>query len=330
MSLRPRCGLAGRASCSASAITKLYELIGAGEIESIKLGRSRLVIYDSLVRLVERSKGAATKWESAARIYQSSRASDWASRRSRTEGEPADRRRVAMVDGNRRTALLSLIGTAVAGAGLAASGCAKGGDGDGEVTANEDLMREHGVLRRILVIYREVAPKLVLNAAAVDAAALGSAAKLFQTFGEHYHEQLLEEQHIFPMVLKTGGDASAIVGTLIAQHARGREITAYILDRTKSGRVQTSDAASMARTLTGFSRMYEPHAAREDTIIFPAFKNAAGKRGYEELGDQFEDIEKREFGGDGFQIALDQVADLERRLGTADLGSFTAPEVSTS
>ena len=55
-------------------------------------------------------------------------------------------------------------------------------------------MREHGVLRRILIVYREIAPKLAANAAAVDASALANAARLFQAFGERYHEQLLEEQ----------------------------------------------------------------------------------------------------------------------------------------
>jgi hemerythrin-like domain-containing protein len=244
-----------------------------------------------------------------------------------------------MMQDDRRAALISLAGVAVAGAGLALAGCAKaGGDerkeqksqGDeDEVTANEDLMREHGILRRILFVYREVAPRLLVNAAAVDAAALASAAELFQAFGERYHEQLLEEQRIFPIIRKAGGEGAALVDTLLAQHARGREITTYILDRTMSGRVATADAAPLARTLTAFSRMYEPHAAREDTIIFPAFKKAVGSRGYHEFGEQFEDIEKREFGGDGFDIALDKVADVERRLGTADLASFTAPAVAT-
>ena len=37
---------------------------------------------------------------------------------------------------------------------------AAAGGGEQEVTANEDLMREHGILRRILVVYREAAPKI--------------------------------------------------------------------------------------------------------------------------------------------------------------------------
>jgi hemerythrin-like domain-containing protein len=237
---------------------------------------------------------------------------------------------------DRRAALASLAGVAIAGSAFALAGCNKDGDqhtqkgeAEGEVTANEDLMREHGVLRRILTIYRELSPRLVANAAGVDATALASAAKLFQAFGERYHEQLLEEQHIFPLVRKAGGDAAGLVDTLLAQHARGREITAYILDKTKTGRIGTADASSMAKALTAFSRMYEPHTAREDTIIFPAFRKVVGPKGYEELGDQFEHIERKEFGGDGFDIAVDKVAALEQRLGTADLASFTAQPVGS-
>lgn len=233
---------------------------------------------------------------------------------------------------DRRAALASLAKVVIAGSAFALSGCKRANDSheekavaEGEVTANEDLMREHGVLRRILIIYREVSPKLVANAASVDAAALASAAKLFQAFGERYHEQLLEEQHIFPIVRKAGGEAAGLIDTLLAQHARGREITAYILDKTRTGHVGSGDASMMAEALTAFSRMYEPHTAREDTILFPAFKKAVGPRGYDQLGEQFEDIERKEFGGDGFDMAVEKVADLEQRLGTANLASFTAP-----
>jgi len=66
-----------------------------------------------------------------------------------------------------------------------------------EVTATEDLMREHGVIRRALLVYIETAPKLRQNASNVDAAVLRQVAQLFRTFGEDYHERMLEEQHIF-------------------------------------------------------------------------------------------------------------------------------------
>lgn len=80
--------------------------------------------------------------------------------------------------------------------------------------------------------------------------------------------------------------------------------------------------------MIAFSRMYEPHAAREDTTIFPAFKKAVGSKGYDELGDQFEEIERKEFGGDGFDMALDRLIEIERALGVAELAEFTAPPVA--
>jgi hemerythrin-like domain-containing protein len=224
----------------------------------------------------------------------------------------------------------------VAGAGLASSlmlsACgAKGGEeGDeenegGPVTANEDLMREHGVLRRVLVLYRDVSPRLRADAASVDAAALGAAANLFRDFGEHYHEQLLEEQHIFPAVRKAGGKGAGLIDTLLAQHERGRVITDYLIDRTRNGKLATADAEPMAKALTDFARMYEAHTAREDTVIFPAFKASLGQKAYEEIGEQFEDIEHKTFGGDGFDMALKQVIDIEGKLGLPNLSGFTAP-----
>src|SRR5207249_2277081 len=53
-----------------------------------------------------------------------------------------------------------------------------------EVTPIEDLMREHGVLRRALFIFGEAAAVLPGNPPAVWADAVQKAAKLFRAFGE--------------------------------------------------------------------------------------------------------------------------------------------------
>lgn len=37
--------------------TKFYELIGTGEIETIKVGKSRLVVFESLQRFVASHRG---------------------------------------------------------------------------------------------------------------------------------------------------------------------------------------------------------------------------------------------------------------------------------
>ena len=193
-----------------------------------------------------------------------------------------------------------------------------------EVGAVEDLMREHGVLRRALLVYIETVPKLRTNAANVDAGALARTAKLFRSFGEDYHERKLEEAYIFPAVRKAGGPAAAYIDVLIAQHNRGREITDYILAVAGKGGIGTGDAEPLARAFETFVLMYQNHTAREDTIAFPAWKETLSERQLREMGDKFEDIERQTFGKDGFEDAVKEIAKIEQTLGFADLAQFTA------
>src|SRR5436853_3450951 len=197
----------------------------------------------------------------------------------------------------------------------------------GEVTATEDLMREHGVLRRALLVYTEAALKLRSNPSAIDPGALQKTAKLFRAFGEDYHEKKLEEAYIFPAVKNSKENAGAyanIVDTLTAQHQRGREITDYIVEVASCQKL-TNDSEPLARTLDSFVLMYRNHAAREDTIIFPAWKKTLSARQLDEMNDKFEDIEHEQFGEDGYELAVKQIGDIETSLSLADLAQFTAP-----
>ena len=194
-----------------------------------------------------------------------------------------------------------------------------------EVTATEDLMREHGVLRRALLIYAEVAGKIRKDPGSIDAAELHKTAELFRRFGEDYHEKMLEEEHIFPIVRKMKGEAAAYPDILVAQHRRGREITDYMLAVTNGPRIATQHGEPLARVLEGFVLMYQNHAAREDTIVFPAWKkNFTGKQ-LDEISDQFEDIEHKMFGQDGFEDAENTIGAVEQSFGLANLAQFTPP-----
>ena len=219
---------------------------------------------------------------------------------------------------SRRTILLA---TPTIVAAVALSACS-GEDGK-EVGAVEDLMREHGVLRRIILAYRESAVRLRAGKPVPDRP-LADATRRFQKFGEDYHEKKLEEAYIFPAVRKAGGPAAAMVDTLLAQHQRGREITGYVLSMTKRG-ISAGDVTALSSALDSFELMYANHTAREDTLIFPAWKSALSDSEIDELGDKFEDIEKQEFGTDGFDYAVKTIDHVEQELGLSDLAQFTAP-----
>jgi hemerythrin-like domain-containing protein len=202
----------------------------------------------------------------------------------------------------------------------------KNEDKEPEVTATEDLMREHGVIRRALLVYYEVVPKLRQNVQAIDASALQQTAKLFRAFAEDYHERLLEEQHIFPRIRKQGAELARYAEILTEQHQRGREVTDYVLAVTDGGKISSLHAEPLAKVFESFVRMYENHAAREDTIVFPAWKKNFSDKQLDEIGDEFEDIEHKMFGKDGFEDAEKKISDIETRLGLADLAQFTPPK----
>ena len=182
-----------------------------------------------------------------------------------------------------------------------------------EVGAVEDLMREHGVIRRAILVYRDMAAKLRAKPASLDPELLRRVATMFRAFGEDYHEKKLEETHIFPTIKKAGGPAAAYVDVLIAQHQRGRELTDYILAVVAKGAIATGDAETLARVLDSVELMYEHHAAREDTVVFPAWKDALSAHQLDEMGETFEEIEHQQFGKDGFEDAVAQIAQIEQR-----------------
>ena len=237
-----------------------------------------------------------------------------------------------------------LAGISVAGAGALLIGCRAQPSGSGgtatneenkppapgeatpvDVTALEDLMREHGVLRRALLVYQESAVKLRQDATSLPAEALEKTAQLFRAFGEDYHEKRLEEGYIIPLIKKVQGPVAAYGDVLLAQHQRGREITDWLLSVSKADRIATNQVENVAKTLESFVRMYEHHAAIEDTVVFPAWKAATGDEEYEQLSDKFEDIENEMFGSDGFESALKRMEEIEASLGLSGLDMFTAP-----
>ena len=232
-----------------------------------------------------------------------------------------------MLNSSNRRQWLALTGSAVMSmAGRSALRAAEKKETDEiEVPAAEDLMREHGILRRALLVYSETAARLASGKGNVPLEALGRTATLFREFGEQYHEHDLEEAHVFVPLIKSGGELATLANTLKQQHARGRQITDYISAVARKRALSAADAAPLSSTLLSFVRMYEHHAAIEDTIIFPAWKAAISPAQYAELGERFEELEHRTFGEDGFEEALKKIAAIEQSFGLDDLGALTAP-----
>jgi hemerythrin-like domain-containing protein len=187
------------------------------------------------------------------------------------------------------------------------------------VTATEDLMREHGIVARLLGIYGAGARRLG-QGEDIDPVIITQAAETMRDFVHDYHEKNEEEQ-VFPR-FKTAGRMVELVNVLQEQHGACRKLTARVLDLApKSGSKAERDRMieAMQATIT----MYQPHAAREDTDIFPTLRSLVTPNEFEEIGETLEKSETEKFGADGFEKVVKKVEALEKRLGINDLSQFT-------
>ncbi len=225
--------------------------------------------------------------------------------------------------------------TSMAAAGLLAPALASaypqepapaGKKGAEEISPAEDLMREHGALNRVLLIYDDHLRMLAAKQT-FDGSILVNAADIVRHFIEEYHEKL-EEDFLFPRFRKAGKLVN-LVDTLLAQHKAGRLLTAQIRELASLPTFKyvsdtvPSDAEKLADALRAFLRMYRPHEAREDTVLFPAFRSIVSAHEYDALGEDFEKKEDELFGDEGFFRVVDQIAELEKKLGIYDLAQFT-------
>jgi hemerythrin-like domain-containing protein len=195
-----------------------------------------------------------------------------------------------------------------------------------DVTPSEDLMREHGVLNRVLLIYDEAIRRIDARHD-LPPDAVHNGAEIIRTFIEEYHEKL-EEDYLFPRFEKAGTLAD-VTKVLRVQHEAGRKLTQRITQLATAQSLKESSSAAMLKdALVQFNRMYRPHEAREDTVLFPALRRIVSKHELDALGEEFEKKEHALFGGDGFEKMVDRIAGIEKTLGIYDLAQFTPKQIA--
>jgi hemerythrin-like domain-containing protein len=212
------------------------------------------------------------------------------------------------MNSTRRTVLLTAAGSTlgVAVGGVATYFAVRPDEEADEVSAPEDLMREHGLLNRILLIYEEGLRRLHGNGE-VTAATFQQPAQIVRQFVEDYHERL-EENFVFPE-FEHRQKLVELVRTLRRQHQAGRRLTDEIIRHSSS-------AARFQQSTTR-------QEVRDDTVLFPTFRKIVSAKKIQELGDRFEDEENRRFGNEGFERMVERVAGIERQLGIYNLEQFT-------
>jgi len=89
------------------------------------------------------------------------------------------------------------------------------------------------------------------------------------------------------------------------------------------GFATTHSRAQLANT---FITMYEPHEAREDTVVFPTFRQVTADTVFNRVSQQVAEAQHTRYGDTGFAAFIEQIAGIERHLGIYDLNKFTPPD----
>ena len=194
-----------------------------------------------------------------------------------------------------------------------------------EVTPIEDLMREHGILNRILLIYEEIINKLQNNLH-FNIKIIFISAMILRVFIENYHEQT-EEKYIFPIFIKKNIRVNEI-NELIKQHNVGRILTSCVLSLTEKQLGPTSNLTmenkqKIIKYLHLFIKLYRFHEAYEDTIVFQDVRSMISKEEYEKMGELFEEEEDKMFGEGGYENTLNLIVLIEKKLGIGNLSNIT-------
>jgi hemerythrin-like domain-containing protein len=139
------------------------------------------------------------------------------------------------------------------------------------------------------------------------------------------HHMVDEERLIFPKIEASGRYAD-LLKTLRLQHDRGRAIIDRIIDMTQKGSIENIGSMNeMVNLCLSFAIMYRPHAAVEETVVFPALYDFASNDEILNIEAIMRGEEKGLMENERFRRVLDSLAEIEAQAGTADIRRFTPP-----
>jgi hemerythrin-like domain-containing protein len=185
----------------------------------------------------------------------------------------------------------------------------------------EDLMVQHSVLRRALLIYEECIRRLTNNEE-LDPALIADTTDVIDKVIINLHAPL-ERAYIFPMYEKSE-KYSKMAQILDDQHNAAGGIEKEILKYSNREFLANPDNKNeLINFFRKAIRVFRPHIDREDTEMFPDFKDFISVEEYYALGDKFIGLEEKKFGERGLRAMVDKIEAVEKALGINDLDSFT-------
>lgn len=218
-----------------------------------------------------------------------------------------------------RRKFIALAGSA--GAGIIAAGCSSSDKIKEEGTAIELLDRQHGLLHRSVSILEEVRGGMDARMDLPPEIIQGTV-EVIRRFLVDFHQKV-EDKHLFP-AFEAAKKMGGLIGVLREQHEAGTQLV-EVLRQLAAGfsAKDLEKRRTMASGIHKLSRMYRAHADREDTVLFPVFRQVVTPKAYDLVNAEVRKAEIQAGGMSAYEEAVQKLSGYENMLGIGDLSAFT-------
>jgi hemerythrin-like domain-containing protein len=190
-----------------------------------------------------------------------------------------------------------------------------------KISPTEELCIEHAFLDRIMLVMDHTLRSAV-SGTKTDLATIRKACNIISDVVDAHHMKI-EEDEIYP---KFANDAilKNLVSELEIQHNEARKMVAKIQDLCKAGRsISKAEINDMNRIFNEFHTMIMAHAAREESVLFPAMQGTWSDKELDALKEKQEKHEEKLLGKDAINKVYSMIGDLEMSAGLESVRDFT-------
>lgn len=157
--------------------------------------------------------------------------------------------------------------------------------------ATEELVTEHGAIKRMLRIIDEVSRRLDAGEP-VATEDLEGIVEFIRVFADKCHHAK-EEGHLFPAMVQRGVPAeSGPIGVMLYEHDLGREhVRAMGEALAGAARGERAAAQAFSEHARGYAGLLRDHIAKEDSILYPMAERVLDSAEDDRLFEAFERVE---------------------------------------
>lgn len=182
----------------------------------------------------------------------------------------------------------------------------------------QDLMYEHSILVRILLIFEELIKKDIIFLENHNFRYINLLTKIIKIYIENHHEKM-EEKYIFPQIRFN----KKIVTNLIIQHRLSNIITNKLILLTLNKHIYLKNINKIIELLKLYITLYRKHENIENTEIFPEFLKNISKEKYKKYGEEMEKHEKKILKNLKVKHFIKFIEYVEKQLNISNISLFT-------